>query len=71
MNQGNVVPFQQALARRADGAGRPVSRRRSAALSRSRIAADAALFNAASVLEVAIGEPRHVTSRSYPRKRLG
>jgi len=71
MNEGNVVPIEQALSRRADGAGRPVSRRRSAALSRSRIAADAALFNAASVLEAALGEPRLVTSRSYPRKRLG
>ena len=36
----------ETLVRRADGMGRPVSRRRSAALSRSRIAADAALFAA-------------------------
>lgn len=71
MSEHNVVSIDEALLRRANSAGRPVSRRRSTALSRSRIAADAALFNAASVLEATLGEPALVSSRSYPRKRLG
>lgn len=71
MSQRNVVPIEEALRRRATGNGQAPSRRRSVALSRSRVAADAALFNAASVLEASLGDPGLVHSRAYPRKRLG
>lgn len=71
MDEHNVVPIEEALARRGGTPLRMVSRRRALATSRSRIAADAAVFNAASILEAARGDAAQVASRVYPRKRLG